>query len=270
MKKFRALLLSGLALSLLVGCKGENGDKIPDPTPVPTPEPQPEPEPEPEPEPAPVKFVNLTIKEYPKTTFYCGEEFSNNGIVLNVNFSDGSSFITEDVTTSKPSSMKTPGKQTIKAYYGNATLGINSFVTYEINIIDWTKDEKLFFNATSVSSFSGTYYPKMEGMEIKQEVNDAGEVTDYWIELKNASKATVNEYLTLLDEYIVQKNIVQNGETYKSLINSMNNLMFQMILYNYMVVKSVIQFVSSIVSHIHTWIHTEEFITYITQKSKIH
>ena len=215
MKKFRALLLSGLALSLLVGCKGENGDKIPDPTPVPTPEPQPEPEPEPEPEPAPVKFVNLTIKEYPKTTFYCGEEFSNNGIVLNVNFSDGSSFITEDVTTSKPSSMKTPGKQTIKAYYGNPTLGINSYVTYEINIIDWTKDEKLFFNATSVSSFSGTYYPKMEGMEIKQEVNDAGEVTDYWIELKNASKATVNEYLTLLDEYIVQKNIVQNGETYK-------------------------------------------------------
>ena len=73
MKKFRALLLSGLALSLLVGCKGENEDKIPDPTPVPTPvpTPEPQPEPEPEPEPTPVKFVNLTIKEYPKTTFYC-------------------------------------------------------------------------------------------------------------------------------------------------------------------------------------------------------
>lgn len=223
MKKFRTLLLTGLALSLLVGCKGDDeGDPIPEPEPDPVQEPEPEPNPEqpdpednPDPEEKTGKFVNLTIKEYPKTTFYCGEEFSNNGIVLNVNFDDGTSIVTEDVTTSKPTTMKTPGEQTIKAYYTNPSLGINSYVTYKIKIIDWTKDEKMFFNATSVSSFSGTYYPKMEGMEIKQEVNEAGEVTDYWIELKNATRATVNEYLLLLDEYKVQKTMVQNGESYK-------------------------------------------------------
>ena len=157
-------------------------------------------------------FTELTIATYPKTTFYSGEKFSNNGISLNVNFSDGTSFVTEDITTSKPSTMMIPGKQTIKAYYSNEKYDINSYVTYEIEIIDWTKEEKAFFTQTSLCSNAGVYYPKMEGMEICAEEDEEGNI-DYWIELKNANSKIMSAYLDMLDEYEAKKTVNQNGES---------------------------------------------------------
>lgn len=206
MKKTKALLL-GLSLVLLVGCgeqtqeqnqnnnnnnnnsnENQNNNNKED-----------------------VTFTGLSIKEYPKTTFYCGEKFQNNGIVLSINFSNGESITTEDVQTSKPSSMMVPGKQTIKAYYSNSLLDINAYTTYEIEIIDWTREEKAFFGQTSLCSVSGIYYPKMDGMEICAEQDVHGNI-DYWIELKNADIKTMNQYLDLLDEYEAKKTVNINGE----------------------------------------------------------
>ena len=199
MKKIRTLLIAACAITFLGGCKE---------TPVTPPSPQPEKK-------EPAVFDSLEINELPKTTFYCGEKFSNYGISVKVNLSDGTSFISEDVTTSKPSSMMTPGKQTIKAYYSNDKYDINTWVTYEIEIIDWTPSEKMIFAETSTSTFSGVFYPKMEGMKLNMETDDAtGEVTDYWIELENADTKTVTEYLDLLDEYEVKKTVMQNGQSY--------------------------------------------------------
>lgn len=188
MKNIKKLLLAGLAITLLGGCK--------------------------EPVNTEVKFEGLEILDYPKTTFYCGENFTNNGITLTVKFSDGTSYTTEDVTTSKPSSMMMPGKQTIKAYYSNSEKDINAYVTYEINVIDWTREEKAIFDQTTISSLSGVYYPKMDGMKLVTE-GDTNGITDYWIELDNADRTTYNDYLDLLDEYLVQKTSVQDGEQYK-------------------------------------------------------
>lgn len=188
MKNIKKLVLAGLTITLLGGCKEPVADEV--------------------------KFEGLEIAEYPKTTFYCGENFSNNGITLTVKFSDGTSYTTEDVTTSKPSSMMTPGKQTIKAYYSNSEKDINAYVTYEINVIDWTKEEKAIFNETSISSLSGVYYPKMDGMKLVLDGDENG-VTDYWIELENADATTLSTYLDLLDEYLVEKTMIQDGEQYK-------------------------------------------------------
>lgn len=193
MKNIKKMFLTGLTIALITGCSCSEDKTNTD---------------------TEVKFQSLEIAELPKTTFYCGENFSNNGIVLKVNFTDGSSYTTEDVTTSKPSSMMTPGKQTIKAYYSNAEKDINSYVTYEINLIDWTMEEKAIFGQTSISSLSGIYYPKMEGMKLVTEEDENGNV-DYWIELENANESVMNEYLDLLDEYLVQRTAVQDGEQYK-------------------------------------------------------
>ena len=193
MKNIKKIFLTGLTIALITGCSCSE-DKT-DTT-------------------EEVKFASLEIAELPKTTFYCGESFSNNGIVLKVNFTDGSSYTTEDVTTSKPSSMMTPGKQTIKAYYSNTEKDINSYVTYEINLIDWTMEEKAIFGQTSISSMSGIYYPKMDGMKLVTEQDENGNI-DYWIELENANEKVMNAYLDLLDEYLVQRTAVQDGEQYK-------------------------------------------------------
>lgn len=190
MKRLKTLLLAGLSLTLLVGCKNDTDTQQ-----------------------TPKTFESLEIKDYPKTVFYCGEEFSNSGISLTVKFSDGTSFVTEDVTTSKPSSMKTPGKQTIKAYYSNDEYDINDYVTYEITIIDWTRQEKAIFDQTTLSSVSGVYYPKMEGMQVVVEGDPTtGEVTDYYIKLENATTKDLDNYLDLLNEYCVTKKMVENGQ----------------------------------------------------------
>ena len=192
MKNIKKIFLTGLTIALITGCSCSEEKTETDTV---------------------VKFESLEIEKLPKTTFYCGENFSNNGIVLKVNFSDGSSYTTEDVTTSSPSSMMRPGKQTIKAYYSNSEKDINSYVTYEINLIDWTMEEKAIFGQTSISSLSGIYYPKMDGMKLVTEEDEEGNI-DYWIELENANESVMNNYLDLLDEYLVQRTAVQDGEQY--------------------------------------------------------
>ena len=196
MKKIKALLISCCALGLLVACEnGGSGSGSGSETAK--------------------TFTSLEINEYPKQVFYCGENFSNNGISLKVNFSDGSSFVTEDVVTSKPASMMIPGTQTIKAYYTNDEYDINTFVSYDIEIIDWTTAEKAVFGQTSICSLAGVYYPKMEGMKLVTEFDEVtGEVTDYYIELENASLNTLLEYAELLRDYSASKTIVQNGQQY--------------------------------------------------------
>ena len=118
------------------------------------------------------------------------------------------------MTTSKPSTMSTPGKQKIKAYYTNDEYDINTWVTYDIEIIDWTIQDKAIFSETSLSSLAGAYYPMMEGMKVVTETDPVTGVIDYWIELENGSKDTILEYCYLLDEYEAKKTVTQNGNTY--------------------------------------------------------
>ena len=196
MKKLKVLLIGCYSLGLLVACGNNNGDG---------------PKGGGEQETAKT-FSSLTIEDYPKQVFYCGENFSNAGISLKVNFSDGSSFVTEDVVTSKPASMMIPGTQKIKAYYTNDEYDINTFVTYEIEVIDWTSEEKAIFGETSICSLAGVYYPKMQGMRLVTETDEVtGDVTDYYIVLENASMQTLLDYVELLKEYSATKTIVQNG-----------------------------------------------------------
>ena len=186
MKKFKTLILAAYSVALLAAC-GESGDAT---------------------------FKSIEINELPKTTFYCGEAFSNTGISLKVNLNDGTSFVTEDIATSKPSTA-TPGTQTVKVYYTNDKYDVDTFISYEINIIDWTKEEKHIFSQTSISTLSGVYYPKMEGMQVITETDDVtGDVVDYWIEKKNATFKDIDEYSELLKNYLVTKKMQDSSGVY--------------------------------------------------------
>lgn len=183
MKKIKSFILLGYTIAVLTGCGEE------------------------------ATFKSIELNEAPKTTFYCGEEFSNAGISLKVNLTDGTSFISEDVATSKPST-STPGTQTVKVYYTNDKYDVDTFITYEINIIDWTKEEKAIFSETTISTFSGVYYPKMEGMQLLTEIDDeTNEIVDYWIEKKNCTLKDVDEYCELLKNYNVVKKVTEAGQT---------------------------------------------------------
>ena len=183
MKKIKSILLAGFALTALAGCKDEE--------------------------------VKIEIAEFPKTTFYCGEEFSSTGIVLNVTLPNGTSFLAEDIATSKPST-QIPGTQTVKVYYTNDEYDIDEFVTYDINIIDWTPEEKAVFSQTSFASLVNVYYPKMEGMKVLTETDDAtGEVIDYWIEKENSSMKEIDDYSELLNNFKVTKTVSDSSGTYE-------------------------------------------------------
>lgn len=186
MKKIKSLILSGIAIALLCGCHEEE-----------------------------VKETTLEFESYPKTTFYYGEEFTNSGIVLKVTPANGEPFLTEDVKTSK---IKTtmPGTQKVKVYYTNDEYDIDASLEYEIEVIDWTPEDKAIFSETSISQLSGVYYPKMKGMELRTEIDETTkEITDYWIEKKNSSVSELYEYADLLENYCVTKPTVQNGQQYE-------------------------------------------------------
>lgn len=183
MKKIKTLILTTYALTLLAGCS----DKT-------------------------VEFKSIEIETCPKTTFYCGEEFTNTGIALRINLSDGSYFISEDVHTTKPDTTNT-GSKTVKVFYTNEEYNIDTFVSYDINVIDWTADEKAIFNQTTLSSLSGIYYPKMDGMKVMVETDDnTGEILDYWIQKDNSSLKEIDLYTELLNNYKATK-FMNNGST---------------------------------------------------------
>lgn len=184
MKKIKSFILLGYTIALLTGCGEE------------------------------ATFKSIEIADAPKTTFYVGEEFSNTGLSLRVNLTDGSSFVTEDIATSKPST-SAPGTQKVKVYYTNDKYDIDTFITYDIEIIDWTREEKAIFSETSISTFAGVYYPKMEGMQLLTETDDeTGDVIDYWIEKKNATFKDVDTYCELLKNYEVVKRITDTSGSY--------------------------------------------------------
>lgn len=187
MKKLKTIILAAYSIAMLAAC-GSNGKGD--------------------------SFKSIEINELPKTTFYCGEAFSNTGISVKVNLNNGESFVSEDIATSKPSTA-TPGKQTVKVYYTNEKYDVDTFVTYEIDVIDWTKEEKHIFSQTSISTLSGVYYPKMEGMQVVTETDDeTGEIVDYWIEKKNATFKDVDAYSELLKNYIATKKMTDSSGTY--------------------------------------------------------
>ena len=184
MKKIKSFILLGYTIALLTGCGEE------------------------------ATFKSIEIADAPKTTFYVGEEFSNTGLSLRVNLTDGSSFVTEDIATSKPST-SAPGTQKVRVYYTNDKYDIDTFITYDIEIIDWTREEKAIFSETSISTFAGVYYPKMEGMQLLTETDDeTGDVIDYWIEKKNATFKDVDTYCELLKNYEVVKRITDTSGSY--------------------------------------------------------
>lgn len=185
MKKIKELLLAGYSIALLAGCTGD------------------------------ATFKSIEICEFPKTTFYAGEDFSNTGISLKVTLNNGDTFITEDVTTSRPTNMLTPGTQTIKAYYTNDKYDIDTYLTYDIKVIDWSREEKAIFGQTSISSYAGIYYPKMEGMKLLTETDDTdGSVIDYWIELPNATAKDVDTYVEMLNNYHATKRVSDSSGSY--------------------------------------------------------
>lgn len=180
MKKLKTLLLASYSIALLAGC--DSGK----PT-----------------------FAKCEIIEFPKQTFYYGENFTNTGLKVRVTLSDGSTFDSEDLTTPKVSTLR-PGKSKVNVYYSNEEYNIDEILSYEINVIEWTKEEKYIFGETSISYLNGIYYPKLDGMEMKADLGDDNTINDYWIEKKNATFDDFEAYLDLLNEYNVVKRI--NGE----------------------------------------------------------
>lgn len=193
MKKLKTFLLAGCAISLLAGCENAEQTNLVDPNGV-----------------KEVKILN-----YPKQTFYYGEDFNNVGLKVGIVLNSGAVIESEDVTTPKISTLKA-GTNTVKVYYTNEQYNVDEILTYEIEVIEWTKEEKYIFQETSLSYYNGIYYPKMKGMEMVVETDDDdGSIVDYWIEKKNATFADVETYLELLNEYNVVKKVRDSSGTYE-------------------------------------------------------
>lgn len=183
MKKITRLLLAGYSIALLAGC--DSNENVP-----------------------------CEIVSIPKTTFYRGETFSNSGIQVKVSIPGMDPITTEDVTTTKPDTT-TEGTKTVKVYYTSDTYDVSTYTTYEIKVIDWNSAEKAIFNETSISNFSGVYYPKMEGLNMVTETSDEdGSIIDYWLQKPNSTLNDVSEYCELLNNYYVSKPTALNGQIY--------------------------------------------------------
>ena len=65
---------------------------------------------------------SISVDTYPnKTTYYVGESFSSNGMVLRVNYNDGTAeYVTSGFTCSSPD-MSTAGRKNVKVTYGGKT-----------------------------------------------------------------------------------------------------------------------------------------------------